>query len=274
MIRPWIPLIAATMLLAGCDEGTPTGPGDRTPPAAPRGLFSVTGDHQVTLHWLANTEADVMGYRVYEAPCARGGGCPYDLVGELAGVDATSFVVGGLVNGETRYFAVAAYDRAGNESDLSYEDVFDTPRPAGFGVTLNNASETLSQSGFDFSSYGTPAAWRDWNDPRTDMYFTSDGVLALMVVPSLSTGGIQDVGYATGLDAVDFAPGSGWSPTGSVELIPGHNYVLWTRVNPSEVHYAKFRVTALTTHFVTFDWAYQVAPDNRELAVMPSGNGE
>src|SRR6185295_11126319 len=119
----------------------------------PRGVYSVTGDHQVTLHWLANSESDVAGYYVYQAPCSRGSDCPYDLVGTLNDRNATSFVVTGLANGETWYYAVSAFDRHGNESDLSYDDVFDTTRPEGFGVTLNNASETLSQSGFDFSSY-------------------------------------------------------------------------------------------------------------------------
>jgi hypothetical protein len=269
MIRAWLPLLAAAVLVAGCDEGTPTTPGDRTPPAAPRGLYSVTGDHQVTLHWLANTESDVAGYHIYLAPCATGDACPYERVGSVTGVDATTFVKTGLTNAVTQYFAVAAFDQAGNESDLSYDDVFDTPRPAGFGASLANAAEVVSQSGFDFSSYGSPSAFRNWNDPRTDMYFTSDGTIALMVVPSLADGGIQDVGYASTLDAVDFAPSSGWSPTGSVELIPGHNYVIWTALDPAEVHYAKFRVTGLSAHFVTFDWAYQLDPANRELKMKP-----
>lgn len=271
MTRPWMPLLAAALLLPGCLEVT--GPGDRTPPAAPRNLISVTGDHQVTLHWLANTEPDVAGYHVYQSPCARGGSCPYTRIATLEGVDATTFVVTGLTNGETWYYAVSAFDRSGNDSDLSYEDVFDTSRPEGFGVTLANASESAAGSGFDFSSYDTPNAIRSWNDPLTDMYFTSDGSTALMVVPSVSNGGIQDMGYATTLDAVDYAPSSGWSPTGSVELIPGHDYVLWTRIGSPDVHYAKFRVTALTAHAVTFDWAYQVAPGNRELRVRPAGSG-
>ena len=53
---------------------------------------------------------------------------------------------------------------------------------------------------------------------------------------------IQDAGYASTLDAVDFAPSSGWSPTGSVEAIAGHCYVVWTRDN----HFAKFRVTSVS----------------------------
>ncbi len=249
MKRPWMMLIAAGLLIAGCHEVT--GPGRA--PAAPRGVYSVTGDHQVMLHWLANTESDVAGYNIYQAPCSRGSDCPYELVGTASGAGSTSFVVTGLGNGETWYYAVSAFDRRGRESDLSYDDVFDTSRPAGYGVTLNNAGETTSQS-----------------DPLTDMYFSSDSVTALMVIPSLSNGGIQDMGTASSLDAVDYAPSAGWSPTGSAELIVGHNYVVWTRIGSPDVHYAKFRVTDLTPHHVTFDWAYQVAPGNRELRVRPA----
>ena len=124
----WLMPLAALVLVAGCYDGDRhhgvVSPNDTTPPAAPRGLFSVTGDGEVFLHWQANTESDVAGYRVYKSPCSSGSSCPYDLVGATTG---TSFTVSGLNNGQTRYYAVAAYDRAGNESDLSYNDVYDTP---------------------------------------------------------------------------------------------------------------------------------------------------
>src|SRR5260221_12922308 len=252
MKRPWMMLIAAGLLIAGCHEVT--GPGRA--PAAPRGVYSVTGYYQVMLHWLANTESDVAGYNIYQAPCSRGSDCPYELVGTASGAGSTSFVVTGLGNGETWYYAVSAFDRRGRESDFSYDDVFDTSRPAGYGVTLNNAGETTSQSGYDFSSYGTASARRAWNDPLTDMYFSSDSVTALMVIPSLSNGGIQDMGTASSLDAVDYAPSAGWSPTGSAELIVGHNYVVWTRIGSPDAPYAKFQRTDMTPHTATFNWAY------------------
>ena len=66
--------------------------------------------------------------------------------------------------------------------------------------------------------------------------------------------------------AASDALADGWSPTGSVELIVGHCYIVWTR----DDNYAKFRVVALTSDAVTFDWAYQTARGNRELAVRPS----
>ncbi|MBI5169852.1 MAG: fibronectin type III domain-containing protein [Candidatus Eisenbacteria bacterium] len=237
--------------LAGCDETT--APRDTTPPAAPRGLYSTTGDAQVTLRWLANTESDVIGYRVYSSSCASGSSCPYDRVGTATG---TSFVVTGLSNGVTRFYAVAAVDRDGNESELTVEDVYDTSRPAGSGATLGNFVNSASGAGWDFSA----AISRSSDDAQTDVFYGYNGSVHQMFTRDNVTD-IQDMGYASSLDAIDYAPANGWSPTGTVEVIPGHCYVVWTRDN----HYAKFRVTSLTNSLVVFDWAYQTAAGNGEL---------
>ena len=257
-------LLAAVGVLGGC-RNDPTGPRDLNPPAAPRGLYSVTGDHNVYLSWLGNTERDVAGYRIYMASCASGSGCPYERIGSTNG---TTFTVTGLTNGVTRYYAVAAYDFACNESDLTYETIFDTPRPEGLAAQLSSYVTTPSGSGWDFSA----ARVRPWDDPATDVYYGHSGTTLLMFGHDDATSqtDIQDAGYATTLDAVDFAPNGGWSPTGTAELIPGHCYVVWTR----DDHYAKFRVTRLISQpsgppVVEFDWAYQVDTGNPELRARP-----
>lgn len=249
----WMAAAATLLILSGCHDST--APRDVSPPASPRGVFSVTGDHQVVLRWLGNTEADLYGYRIYESPCATGSSCPYDRIGTTAG---TQFTVQGLSNGVTRYFAVSAVDAVGNESELTREDVFDTPRPEGFSRILDNYLETPANAGWDFSA----ASVRAFDDPGSDVFYGSNNGVFLMFTPFTDTD-IQDAGYATSLDAIDFAPNAGWSPTGSVELIVGHCYVVWTH----DDHYAKFRVTSLDSHRVTFDWAYQLDPGNRELKV-------
>ena len=248
--------IAGAALVAGCDDSTR--PRDVAPPSAPRGLTSVTGDNEVYLSWFANPERDVSGYRVYEGPCASGSDCPYLRVGVTGG---TEFVVRGLENGRTRYFAVAAYDRSGNESPLSYQDVFDTPRPEGFDRVLLNFLDDPGASAYDFSGDDVV----HMNDDRADIVFGSRDEQHVMFAAFEDTD-IQDAGYATSLDAVDYAPESGWSPSGSVELIAGHCYVVWTH----DDHYAKFRVTSLNPQRVVFDWAYQVDVGNRELAARPT----
>jgi hypothetical protein len=135
---------------------------------------------------------------------------------------------------------------------------------------LNNYLDTDAGSGYDFSAFAT----RPWDDPSTDMFFGSNGTVNQMFVPDFQTD-IQDAGYASSLDAVDFAPTVGWSPTGTAELIVGHCYIVWTR----DDHYAKFRVTDIRPTApgvparVTYDWAYQVATGNRELRAAKTKNG-
>lgn len=261
MRRSMIAVLALlAFAVAGCEDTT--APRDVHPPAAPRGLYSVTGDAQVTLRWLANTEGDVAGYRVYSSTCASGATCPYDRIGTATG---TTFVVSGLTNGATRYYAVAAVDAAGNESPLTPEDIFDTSRPAGAGATIGNFVTSTSGAGWDFSS----AIARNSDDVQTDIFFGYNGSVHQMFARDGATD-IQDMGYASSLDVIDYAPAAGWSPTGTVELIPGHCYVVWTRDN----HYAKFRVTGLTGSFAVFDWAYQTAAGNGELRARQAAGEE
>ena len=269
MNRLLLPLMALGILLGGCSEKTTTAP--TIPPAAPRGLFSITGDQEVTLIWLANTEADVVGYRIYQSPCGELD-CPYTRVAALpapAGAEYVEYVVTGLANGETRFFAVAAVNRAGAEGDLTYANVFDTPRPAGAGLVLSNYLAASTNIGYDFSAFArTPAI-----APPADIFFgyyedTTGFIHQQVFVPDYSTD-IQDAGYVSSLDAVDFAPESGWSPSGTVEAVAGHAYVVWTRDN----HFAKFRVTSADSISTVFDWAYQTDPGNGELRARRAGHG-
>jgi len=268
MRATWILLLSSTVLVTGCYEDDSVSPRDVEPPAAPRGVYSVTGDGEVSLRWMHNTEPDHAGYRIYQSPCDAGPGCPYDPIGMT---EADHHEILGQTNGVTRFYAVAAYDHAGNESDLSYETVFDTPRPAGTGLVLANYLDVPAGSGYDFSEYVA----RSWDHVDTDIFFGDNGSIVQMFVPDFSTD-IQDAGFAGSLDAVDFAPNGGWSPTGTVELIQGHCYVVWTR----DDHYAKFRVTSILRGTptaparVTLDWAYQIDPGNGELRSRRVRSGE
>ena len=269
-MRKVIPILlaAAALGIAGCNDNS-SAPRDVTPPAAPRGLTSITGDGSVKLSWLANTEGDLAGYRVYESTCVSGPNCPYNRIGAT---EATQFMATGLTNGVTRYFAVSAVDASGNESDLSYNDDPDTPRPAG-STTLNNFVNGTAGAGWDFAAF----AKVDASDPSAEIFYGNDGRIAQMfatetlvqTVPDslwIPTD-IQDAGYAP-LDSVNASPvgaDAGWSPTGTVELIPGHNYIVWTW----DDHYAKFHVTGISSTTVSFDWAYQTATGNPELHARP-----
>jgi hypothetical protein len=253
-------LALAVLIAAGCEDDGPVGIRDLAPPAPPQAVTSVTGDDRVTLTWVRNTEPDLEGYRVYRGTTGYDG--PFNPLGtttSLTWVDDT------VNNGTTYYYAVAAFDRAGNESDLSTENTFDTPRPAGTDVVLTPVSlEPGFPAGWDFSA----AQARSSTHAETDVYFEVVDGTRLMVARDLSTD-IQDAGFRP-LDELDWAPDEGWSPTGTVELVLGHSYYVWTRTD----HYAKFRVTAISDSQVRFDWAFQLQAGNPELIRTPRRTAE
>ncbi|MFL6660899.1 MAG: fibronectin type III domain-containing protein [Rhizobacter sp.] len=71
------------------------------------------------LTWAASTDADVAGYRIYYGTSSRSYAQARG-AGVVAG-NVTSSTVTGLTSGRTYYFAVTAYDSAGNESSYSSE---------------------------------------------------------------------------------------------------------------------------------------------------------
>jgi hypothetical protein len=244
-------------------------PSDKEPPAAPRGLYSVTGDEQVRLWWLANTESDLAGYDVWWSDAYDG---TYEYI---TTVDVCSdcywetFLDGGIANGVTCYYAVSAFDKRGNDSELSLEEVWDTPRPEGFDVTISNALDPggYEHAGFDLSrpeDGAIPA-----NDPNADFWYEYDEVTGLGLLVAGSDlfwpndgSEIQGMGWTGDLDEIDFAPpNSGWSPTNTAETIEEHTYVFLTRAH----NYAKIRLVAMSEHSMTFDWAFQTVPWNRQL---------
>lgn len=241
-------------IIMGCEKNV-YGP-DYGPPAAPRGLYSVTGDGQVTLYWYANTENDLAGYDVY-----RGSSCggSYGYIGTTT---STSFVDVNVVNGTTYYYAVLAFDDNGNESNLSYDCVFDTPRPEGT-VTLFDFNQYPNDAGFDFSQE-TRVAWNSVNADIYLEYFVPDGIFYINTTTGVD---IQDFGYVDNFEDVDFAPTQGWSTLGYEEVILGHAYIIWTADN----HYAKIRVENIGANSVGFAWAYQTDPGNGELKLLPPG---
>ena len=254
---PALGILAALALFAvGCDsDDDPVVVRDVVPPAAPQAVYTVTGDGRVTINWVSNTEPDLAGYRVY-----RGTDGYLGEMFPLSTTGSTTYVDLAVINGTTYYYAVAAYDAAGNESALSVENTLDTPRPAGTNLVLHDVSfEPGDPAGYDFSA----GVLRLSGDASTDIYYEVFSGTRLMIARDLSTD-VQDAGYR-GLDELDWAPDEGWSPTGTVELILGHSYYVWTRTG----NFAKFRVTSLTDNQVRVDWAYQLQADNPELIRTP-----
>ncbi len=254
--------MAIGLMIGGC-ETTRTvyvTPADTTPPAVPRGVTSVTGDHEVEILWFENTEPDLAGYGIYRSNMPDG---VYTRIADVSGQG--SYVDRNVVNGVTYYYAADAFDDAGNESELSREDVFDTPRPAGYDALLYARNVQPSIAAFDFSRGRRVAA----GDADADIDIDYDaGNGALFVNAANTDVDIQDFGYTKTLDDLDWAPSDGWSSLGWCELILGHTYAVWT----ADDHYAKFRVTQKNASSALIDWAYQVAVGNPELKPAVPGD--
>lgn len=259
--------VAVAIIVAGCcDECDDTVlVVDNFPPSPPDGVTSVTGDGVVTLFWNPNGELDLGGYAIYYN---YDGGDLYTFLAEVPR-DQTWYDDYDVRNGFTKFYAVSAFDIEGLESELSYEVVFDTPRPEGANLVLYDyLGQNSDLSGYDFSSLSGSA--QAWNDPQTDVYFGVPGGVYTLFAADAGVD-IQDYGYAESFDEVGWAPQKGWTPSGKVEVIPGHIYIVRILSGSGYFNYAKVHITELTPDHATMDWAYQTDPDNPELA--PEENG-
>ncbi len=237
-------LIAPLLVWAGCSNMSDSI--DRTPPDPPVRLTTQAGDGFVDLQWSPNREPDLAGYNVFVSTSYDG---RYELIGST--VDP-HFVDYGARNGDTYYYAVTAFDYEGNESALSSDVAYDVPRPEGYDVILSAYRESPRQAGFDLSVQSVVP----FDDQSSDMYYDYSGGVGSMNVSTDTD--IQDMGPTASLSDIRIAPAGGWSPDHSVTLHPGHTYIVWTW----DDHYAKFRVTALSSGRVVFDWAYQLQRAN------------
>jgi len=245
--------ILSTLILASCGVNDPTSFVDTQPPSPPTGIVVINGDQRVDLSWLKNPEKDVAGYNIYTSPS-------YDGRYTLIGSSSNNFYVDlNVTNGNTYYFAVTAYDFNGNESDLSHDVIYTTPRPEGFDQTIFDYLKFPDNSGYTFNTYSVVA----YDDSTTDFFFENfKGTYYLDVWDDSD---IQDMGLTADIYDIAKAPTSGWSPTKDAIAIVGHTYVLWTWDN----HYAKVRISSITNDRITFDWAFQLDEGNKLLKAKP-----
>jgi hypothetical protein len=269
--------IAFSMVLAfgfyGCEEETTKYIEVDRPPAIPQGVYSITGDGEVTVIWQPVQDNDLDYYNVWRSL----NDTTYNY---LDWTGDTIYVDTGVTNGVTYYYAVSAVDLAGNESDPSFKYfVPDTPRPEGSNVLLYDLNWDPDRSGFDFSTHSVVP----YNSAMADIYLEYETVfrapdtvadIFFINVANVMTD-IQDMGYTRDFDEISYVPdtiiadtAAGWSEVGWVEAIFGHTYIIWTADN----HFAKIRVYQVyEPTAIVFDWAYQEAVGNLEL-VRPQHN--
>ncbi|MBT7864599.1 MAG: T9SS type A sorting domain-containing protein, partial [Gemmatimonadetes bacterium] len=90
---------------------------DVTAPGAPAGLTTTPGSQQVVLSWRAGTDADLAGYNIYRGDST---GIFRTLVTR---VTDTTYVDGGLSDGQLYRYRVTAVDRAANPNESSSDTV-------------------------------------------------------------------------------------------------------------------------------------------------------
>lgn len=230
---------------------------DNNPPATPTNISTMTGDNMTEISWKPVFDSDLAGYAVYWSDSYNG---KYSLIGttvesRLIDYDAS--------NGITIYYAVASYDQNGNESELSYDIAYDTPRPEGFNNKIYNYINYPNISAYNFASYQLTA----FNSDYADFFFENfNGTFYINVWEDTD---IQNMGLTYDIYDITTAPITGWIeqiPGANVKYVRaliGHTYVVWTWDN----HFAKIRVTNISNDHLTFDWAYQTAEGNIELKI-------
>jgi hypothetical protein len=96
----------------------------------------------VSLQWDANSESNLMGYKIYYD--TDGSGAPYSGVGATEGVspidvgNVTTVTIHGFPDDATIHFVATAYNDQGLESDYSNEAIasMKPEPPQGFIITL------------------------------------------------------------------------------------------------------------------------------------------
>jgi hypothetical protein len=265
-------LFALAVLSAGCDtcntrdscDGYPCI--DDQPPGVPTGVRTITGDTYVIVEWDPVRVDDIQGYGVYRNTEPYG---EYTRIGDVAWDEETSFFDDGLTNGMTYYYAVDAYDIYGNESELSYETVDDTPRPEGIDFQWFTTSYDADESAIAILpfQYNTLVV-TSYQSSIAQYYLTRDGQGILRIVP-LGDNQLQDMGYTYSWDEISEAPEDGWVQSwDGVEVVQFHTYVLRT-VNG---FYGKIRVLSAGPGWIVADWAYQNQQWSTELAPRVRGS--
>ncbi len=108
--------------LFGCTTGVKKDSGltDFEAPTIPLNVVGIGKEKAIYLTWKSNTEADLVGYKVYRS---NNSGGPFTQITTVSVMAAPNYFdddnQNGLVNDQYYYYKVSAFDTQGKESDLS-----------------------------------------------------------------------------------------------------------------------------------------------------------
>jgi len=248
------------------------------PPPVPNGVDVVALDHANYVRWAPNARdaSDFSFYRVY---LDDGGGSEY-LLGET---DSEGFLDLLAQNGQTYRYFVTSVDDQGHESTGSALGS-GTPRPDYHGEWLYDYFGQPALSGFRFQADENTNPIVDGNDAARHFRLEVDAN-GWWLVPGPGTvvyaSGFPTTSLKCGVAAdascqdVRFAPTSGYTSQ-DVGISAQTSYVLRVQGDDGQTHYAVIRIEMLgfdqdDNALMIFDWAYQLVPNEPNLAPAISG---
>lgn len=299
-------VLGLLLVLAGCGNDADCVNCVELPaPVVPTGVHSVSGNNMVTVQWYDISYAPYDGsynptvakYNIYSRIFRPGDqfdpNREFFFIGEVAW-DENVVPDAGLhwfddwdaVNGEQYEYAVAAVNAANRESALSFELVTDAPLPMSpldnqgwyTPIRISDANGAdVAHSAFDFRRAALDPLRLNAGvvDPAQGFHIklSIEAGIPYVIADNTSTM-IQDFGvFSNGaghlvFEGLSWAPDTGYSRTGRLEMVTGHIYAvrIVDLVN-GELHYAKFGVDRLNAGSVDIIWAYQLIPGLDELSI-------
>ena len=117
-----VALLLMLFTLFGCTTGVKKDAGltDFEAPGIPQNITAIGKERAILVNWSANTEPDLVGYRLYRSSSSGG---PFTLIATIGTQPAPSYLdndqQNGLVNDQYYFYKISAFDTQGKESDLS-----------------------------------------------------------------------------------------------------------------------------------------------------------
>ena len=273
-------------LLPGCSEDNGTDIDEVHTPAAPSGLYAISGDEEVSLGWQPSADEDEKwfdGYNIYYDMWSLADEDPEaldDYMANLVPLTATSGTVDALVNGTKYYFHVRAVSDDGGYSDPSNE-VIDAGRRYESGESIGELYHQTYFSGYDLSeskALSMSVQFLPNNADDIDIFLDGRGWSEdSLYVRSPDTGEYYQDDYEWRkteiavmgeyeMDSIEVqqSPGTGYDEMQLAQI----GYVYALKVQEIDgIHYVKMRITEIIqdpqtgSNRIVFEYAYQGIPN-------------